>query len=309
MNDLAIHTRGLTRSFGDVAAVTDLDLHVPQGSVCGFLGPNGAGKTTTIRMLLGLIRPDAGTLSIFGHDVRHARGQALASLGSLVETPAHYPNLTARENLEITRHLLDLPRSSVSRALELVDLTRAADRKVSGYSLGMRQRLGLARALIDTPRLLILDEPTNGLDPAGIQDMRNLIREAPARFGATVLVSSHLLREIEQTAGRVALMHRGRLMFQGSTQSLHDAHPGGVSITVDRPAEAVGMLQTAGVRASQNGQDIHIAGLHDPASIAGFNAGLVEAGFLVSDLRTIQPSLEDLFMQLTADTGPEGLAS
>lgn len=311
MDNFAIQTSRLTRRFGEVAAVNNLDLEVPAGSVCGFLGPNGAGKTTTIRMLLGLIRPDAGEISIFGHDIRHARALALASTGSLVETPAHYPNLTGTENLDITRHLLGLPKVAVSRALDLVDLAQAAHRKVSGYSLGMRQRLGLARALIDTPKLLILDEPTNGLDPAGIHDMRNLIREAPARFGATVLVSSHLLSEIEQIADRMALMHRGHLLFQGSTQSLHDAHPGGLAITVDRPSEASSLLQANGIAAALTDGQILIPGLHEAASIAAFNTRLVEAGFAVSGLRTVRPSLEDLFMKLTADdvTVPQGGAS
>lgn len=303
MDTLAIQTSGLSRRFGKVEAVSDLDLEVPKGRVCGFLGPNGAGKTTTIRMMLGLIKPNTGSISIFGHDIHRARKQALTGVGSLVETPAHYLNLTGTENLEITRHLLGLPKTSTARALEQVGLTAAANRKVSGYSLGMRQRLGLARALIDTPKLLILDEPTNGLDPAGIHEMRNLIREAPERFGATVLVSSHLLGEIEQTADHVALMHHGRLLFQDTIDNLHAAHPGGLQITVDRPQEAAAALGQADAVINSESASLLLPGMHEPADIARYNAALVKAGFAVSGIKTIRPSLEDLFMKLTSETG------
>ena len=303
MDTLAIQTSGLSRRFGKVEAVTDLDLEVPKGRVCGFLGPNGAGKTTTIRMMLGLIKPHNGSISIFGHDIHKARKAALTGVGSLVETPAHYLNLTGTENLEITRHLLGLPKTATARALEQVGLTAAAKRKVGGYSLGMRQRLGLARALIDTPKLLILDEPTNGLDPAGIHEMRNLIREAPERFGATVLVSSHLLGEIEQTADHVALMHHGRLLFQDTIDGLHAAHPGGLQITVDRPDEAAARLDQKGVIINAEASTILIPGAHESADRARVNTALVEAGFAVSELKSIRPSLEDLFMKLTGETG------
>ena len=303
MDTLAIQTSGLTRRFGKVEAVTDLDLEVPKGRVCGFLGPNGAGKTTTIRMLLGLIGPNTGTVQVFGHDIRASRKAALTGVGSLVETPAHYLNLTGRENLEITRHLLGLKPSATGKALERVGLTAAANRKVSGYSLGMRQRLGLARALIDDPKLLILDEPTNGLDPAGIHEMRNLIREAPDRFGATVLVSSHLLGEIEQTADHVALMHHGRLLFQDTIDNLHAAHPGGLAITVDRPDEAMAHLKLHTENIVQSEGQIILGGEHTAHAIAQINASLVEAGFAVSELRILQPSLEDLFMKLTGQGG------
>ncbi|MEE2567720.1 ABC transporter ATP-binding protein [Hyphobacterium marinum] len=305
MSQTAIRTENLSRRFGRVTAVSDLGLEVPAGRVCGFLGPNGAGKTTTIRILLGLIRPDRGNSAIFGHDVRKARRAALTGVGSLVETPAHYLNLTGRENLEITRHLLGLPKTATDRALEQVGLTEAANRKVKGYSLGMRQRLGLARALIDTPKLLILDEPTNGLDPAGIHEMRNLIREAPDRFGATVLVSSHLLGEVEQTADHVALMDRGRLLFQDTLDNLHAAHPGGLEIRTDRAAEAAERLKTRHADARAEEGRVILPGAHDATEIAALNRELVEAEFDISGLRTLKPSLEDLFMKLTRRLGDQ----
>ena len=303
MSELALQTRSVSRRFGRVDAVRDLSLEVPAGRVCGFLGPNGAGKTTTIRMLLGLIRPDEGRLAIFGNDVHRARKAALTGVGSLVETPAHYLNLTGRENLEITRHMLGLPRTATSRALELVGLTESANRKVKGYSLGMRQRLGLARALIDTPKLLILDEPTNGLDPAGIHEMRTLIREAPERFGATVLVSSHLLGEIEQTADHVALMHHGRLLYQDTLENLQAAHPGGLEVSVNKVDEAAVHLRDSHPDAIKQDGSLLLPGHHDAAESARINRILVEAGLAVSGLKPVRPSLENLFMKLTAEGG------
>ena len=187
---IAIETEGLGRRFGTEAAVHGVALRVPERAVYGFLGQNGAGKTTTIRLLLGLIKPTAGTAKIFGLDVQRSRREAARLVGALVETPCHYDHLTGRENLAITRRLLGTDNSEIDRVLETVDLTYAADRRVGGYSLGMRQRLGVARALIGKPRLLLLDEPTNGLDPHGILDMRKFIGTLPDREGVTVFVSS-----------------------------------------------------------------------------------------------------------------------
>ena len=215
--DNVIETVGLSRSFGAVKAVEDLKLVVPRASVYGFLGPNGAGKTTTIRMLLGLIRPDEGEAFVFGQSIRTNRMEILGRLGALVEHPACYPHLTGRENLEIIRRLRGLPKSSIGEALGIVKLEEAAKRLVKHYSTGMKQRLGLAIALLGQPELLILDEPTNGLDPAGIHEMRDLIVRLPEALGITVFLSSHLLGEVEQVASHIGIIQRGKQVFQGES--------------------------------------------------------------------------------------------
>ena len=213
----AIETDALTRRFGARVAVSDLALRVPEGGIYGFLGLNGAGKTTTIRMLLGLIRADGGSVRIFGEPFRR---EVLARIGALVEMPSLYAHLTGRENLEVTRRQIAAPREAIDRVLAIVGLVADANRLVREYSLGMRQRLGLALALLGSPDLLILDEPTNGLDPAGIHEMRDLIRRLPAEHGVTVFLSSHLLAEVEQVAGFIGIIHEGRMVFQGSLAEL-----------------------------------------------------------------------------------------
>jgi len=211
----AVSTRGLTKRFGGVVAVTDVALEVPLQCVYGFLGPNGAGKTTTIRMLLGLVRPTAGEVHILGLPMPASRREVLARVGAVVEQPTLYPHLTGVENLELKRRLMGAPPSSIHHALEVVGMTAHAGRLVAKYSTGMRQRMGIATALLGSPDLLILDEPTNGLDPSGIEGLRRLIRELPDRLGATVFVSSHILGEIEQIADHVGILHEGRLVLQG----------------------------------------------------------------------------------------------
>ena len=217
----AIETHELTRRFGDHTAVDCAELRVPQGGIYGFLGLNGAGKTTTIRLILGLIRADAGSVHVFGEPFAR---EALRRIGALVEVPSLYSHLTGRENLEVTRRQLGASRSSIDRSLSIVGLERDANRLVREYSLGMKQRLGLALALLTSPDLLILDEPTNGLDPAGIHEMRELLRRMPAEYGVTVFLSSHLLSEVEQIAGSVGIIHEGRMVFQGSIGELRARH-------------------------------------------------------------------------------------
>ncbi len=213
----ALATSGLTKSFGGRApAVDDLSITVPRRSVYGFLGANGAGKTTTLKLVLGLARPDKGTIRLFGE----APGVARGKIGSLIETPSLYDHLTGRENLDISRRLLGLPASEIDRVLEVVSLSKAASQRVAGYSLGMRQRLAIARALLGSPRLLILDEPANGLDPDGIRDMRSLLRQLPEAGDVTLIVSSHLLSEVELVASHVGLIHRGRLLLEAPLADL-----------------------------------------------------------------------------------------
>lgn len=215
-----IETQNLTKSYADFTAVSGVNLHIPQGSVYGFLGPNGAGKSTTMKMFLGLIKPTGGSFTIDGKKYPDNRVEILKEIGSFIEAPAFYGNLSGEENLEIIRKILDLPQTSVSEALEIVGLTPFKNRLAKKYSLGMKQRLGLAGALIGKPPILILDEPTNGLDPVGIHEIRMLIRSLPKKFNCTVLVSSHLLSEIELMADNVGILNHGHLLFEGTLDKL-----------------------------------------------------------------------------------------
>lgn len=215
-----IETKHLAKTYGDFTAVSGIDLHIPKGEVYGFLGPNGAGKSTTMKMLLGLTKPTSGSFTIDGKQYPENRTEILKEIGSLIEAPAFYGNLTGEENLEILRRILGLPKSDVLEALEIVGLTQFRKRLARNYSLGMKQRLGLAGAIIGKPPILILDEPTNGLDPVGIHEIRTLIRSLPERFGCTVLVSSHLLSEIELMADTIGILNHGRLLFEGTMAGL-----------------------------------------------------------------------------------------
>lgn len=215
-----IETNSLTKSYGDFTAVSGIDLHIPKGSIYGFLGPNGAGKSTTMKMFLGLTKPTSGSFTIDGKQYPENRMDILKEIGSFIESPAFYGNLSGEENLDIIRKILGLPKSSVSEVLELVGLTPYKKRLAKKYSLGMKQRLGLAGALISRPPILILDEPTNGLDPVGIHEIRSLIRSLPQQFDCTVFVSSHLLSEVELMADHIGILNHGRLLFEGTLEEL-----------------------------------------------------------------------------------------
>ncbi len=217
-----IETNNLTKSYPGFTAVSGLNLHVEKNTVYGFLGPNGAGKSTTMKMLLGLTKPTSGSFSINGLTYPKHRKEILSHTGSFIESPAFYGNLTGLENLEIIAKILGLGPKEANNALDLVGLTPFASRQAKKYSLGMKQRLGLAGALLGHPPLLVLDEPTNGLDPAGIHEIRSLIRSLPERFNCTVLVSSHLLSEIERMADHIGILNHGRLLFEGSIQQLKE---------------------------------------------------------------------------------------
>ncbi len=290
-----IETENLSRRFGEVRAVDGLAMRVERGAVYGFLGANGAGKTTTIRMLLGLIRPHAGAVRLFGAPFRRA---SLARVGALVETPSLYPHLTGRENLEIARRLTGRAAKDVDRAIETVRLAHAAGRLAGGYSLGMRQRLGLALALLGDPELLVLDEPTNGLDPAGMREVRELITALPER-GITVLISSHLLAEVEQIASHVGIIDRGRMVFEGSLGELHARMQARLEIRTSRAAEAAETLAAASFAAiPQPGDGIVVRGA-DAEVAARINALLVAQGFAVHHLEVRSPSLEEMYFTLT----------
>ena len=296
-----IATEQMTRMFGTKAVVDRIDLAVPSGKVTGFLGPNGAGKTTAIRMLLGLLRPTAGRISILGRELPGARRLVARSVGALVEAPCHYDHLTARENLGISIKLLGLKRVEIDRVLDLVDLQAAADQRVGSYSLGMRQRLGVARALLGTPRLLILDEPTNGLDPDGIIEFRRLIRSLPERDGISVLLSSHLLAEVEQTADHIALIWRGALLVQSPIDELLAGIGPQLSLEVSDDDRALRLLGSKGLHGRRTAAGICVAVQPDDA--AAVNAMLVSHGIGVSRLERVRPSLEAMYMALTGGSG------
>lgn len=215
-----IETKDLTKSYAEFTAVSNVNLHIPKGTVYGFLGPNGAGKSTTIKMFLGLTKQTSGSFVIDGKKFPENRIEILKEVGSFIEAPAFYGNLSGEENLEIVCKILGLPKTSVSEVLELVGLTQYKKRLAKKYSLGMKQRLGLASALIGKPPILILDEPTNGLDPVGIHEIRTLIRSLPQQFDCTVFVSSHLLSEIELIADNIGILNHGHLLFEGTLDEL-----------------------------------------------------------------------------------------
>jgi len=295
MADSLIQTQGLTRRFGKLTAVDGIALNVPEGCVYGFLGPNGAGKTTTIRMLLGLLRADDGDILLFGQPFQQ-RKQRLRQIGALVESPSLYAHLTGRENLELTRKLLGVDRNRVQAVLAMVDLKAAASRKVAHYSTGMRQRLGLALALMHSPRLLILDEPTNGLDPAGIREFRHLIREFPKEQGITVFLSSHLLGEVEQTATHIGIIDQGRLLFQGRMEELKCSLQTQAEIEVDDPDRAASLLGNSALKISGRRLTFPVGSRNE---IAAVNSRLVKAGIGVFALRHLEPDLENIFLSLT----------
>jgi lantibiotic transport system ATP-binding protein len=293
-----IRVEEVWKTYGATAAVCGLSLSVPRQSVYGFLGPNGAGKSTTIRMVLGLQRPNRGTISLFGRPLAAERVALLRRIGSLVESPSLYLHLTGRENLEVHRRLLSLPKHAIDEVLDTVDLLPVAGRLVRNYSSGMKQRLGIAQALLGNPELLLLDEPTNGLDPAGIHEVRTLVRDLPKRRGVTVFLSSHLLAEVEQIATHLAIISQGRLKFEGTPEELQTRSKPTIVVEVDQPERAHALLTGIGRTATRDGNRIFVApdGECGPSQL---NAMLVQAGVGVSHLATQHLTLEDLFLELT----------
>ncbi|MCB2214194.1 ATP-binding cassette domain-containing protein [bacterium] len=303
MTENIIETQHLTRRFGHVVAVSELDLAVPKGCVYAFLGPNGAGKTTTIRMLLGLIRPNKGIVRLFDETLNGNKGEVLRQVGSMVEAPSLYPNLSGRENLRLLTKLLKLPEDEIDRVLDVVQMMPAADRLVKGYSTGMRQRIGLAGALLGHPSLLILDEPTSGLDPAGILEMRHLLRGLPEAFGVTVFLSTHLLNEVEQIATQIGIIKQGKLIFQGSPESLQTQLGGNAILEVDNVARARQILTGMGWQVSQNGDHSLAIVSRNKKALAKANEQLVAQGIDVYHLSQEKRSLEEIFLSLTSTEG------
>ena len=293
----AIRSNGLTRRFGSLLAVDNLDLAIKEGSITGFLGPNGAGKTSTIRLLLGLIKPHAGSCEVLGYPAGHPK--ALAQMGALVESPSLYDHLTGWENLEITRLMRNAPRSDLDRVLALVNMKKDARRPVGEYSLGMRQRIAVALALMGEPRLLILDEPSNGLDPMGIQEMRELIRELPKATGATVFLSTHILAEVEQVASYVVVIHRGRLRYQGPMQELGTPSKARLILKVDDPPRAMANLIALGFSVQREEGRLWVQAT--PEEAPRIAARLVQDGLAIYEMTPHHINLEGRFLALLGE--------
>ncbi len=302
-----VAARSLVKRYGDLVAVDGVDLTVARGDVFGYLGPNGAGKTTSLRMLLGLIRPTAGSVHLFGRNI-DVGAKALDGVAGFVEGPTFYPYLSARKNLRL---LADYDggesRSHIDEVLELVDLRDRARDKVGGYSHGMRQRLGIAASLLRSPRLLLLDEPTTGLDPAGMRDMRDLVRRL-AGEGLTVLLSSHLLTEVEELCNRVAIIRKGRIVYDGSLADLMGTALGGYRLRTNdlEHARAVCVAQRGVADVRVNGADVHFSA--DEDAVAALSLSLAQAGVGITALVPESATLEELFLHLTEGNGAAPVA-
>lgn len=296
MDNYIIKTNHLTKAFATDVSVNQLSIGVKKNEIYGFLGPNGAGKSTTMKMLLGLLQPTDGTVELFGQPLKGNETALLQQVGSLIEEPSYYANLTGYENLELVQKLLHLPKENIQQVLEIVKLSEHQNKLVKHYSLGMKQRLGIALALIKFPKLLILDEPTNGLDPSGIQEMRELIKALPEHYDMTVIVSSHILSEIEQMATTVGIINHGRLLFEGQLKDLEE--------------EEKYLFQTSNQRTAaqillENGFDVDSEQellVHDTSKeqIAEAVKLLVNRGLDIYQVQLVRKSLEDIFLEMTA---------
>lgn len=297
-SSVIVQTQNLTKTYGDMNRVNKVDLQVEEGEIYGFLGPNGAGKTTTLKMLLGLIKPTGGTVKIFGESLSKNRPSILKRTGSLIESPSYYGHLTGLENMRVMQRLRNVPDQNVEEALRIVRLENHKNKKAEQYSLGMKQRLGIAMALLDFPKLLILDEPTNGLDPSGIGEIRELIKSLPSRYGMTILLSSHLLSEIEQIATSVGIISEGNLLYQGRMSSLRAKSRTGISLKTFDNVTAERLLITQGFSPIQSGDRLEFHYLEDK-DIAEINRLLVTRDIPVSRIEERKKNLEDIFLELT----------
>ena len=294
-----IQTSDLCKQYGGALRVSHLNLSVAEGSVYGFLGPNGAGKSTTLKMILGLVRPTAGSIEVLGKSMDGANRLAvLRQVGSLIESPSYYGHLTGEENLRIVQTLRGVPEKNIREVLQIVRLDGQRGKKAAHYSLGMKQRLGLAAALLGYPKLLILDEPINGLDPAGIQEMRELICDLPRRFGMTVVVSSHLLSEIDQMADHVAIIREGELVFQDTLETLHSRSCRHLAMKTTDNETARRILKEQELSCQEQDDYLILPVLRDEAA-AKLTCFLARQHIGVVRLEERQKSLEDIFLELT----------
>ena len=294
-----VETRGLCKQYGQAMRVKQLNLSVPEGAVYGFLGPNGAGKSTTLKMVLGLAKPTAGEITVFGKPVNSRNRIAiLKQVGSLIESPSYYGHLTGEENLRIVQTLRGAPERDIKEVLSIVRLDGQKGKQVAHYSLGMKQRLGLVAALLGFPKLLILDEPTNGLDPAGIQEMRELICSLPGQFGMTVLVSSHLLSEIDQMADHVGIIREGELVFQDTLAALHARSRHHLALRTTDNGEAARLLGESKLPCTLEDGYLILPLLTD-ADAAKLSRFLAAHRVDLLRMEERQKSLEDIFLELT----------
>ncbi|MEQ6048513.1 ABC transporter ATP-binding protein [Lysinibacillus capsici] len=297
MNQI-VTTQNLSKRYGSKYCVKDINLSVSEGDIFGFLGPNGAGKSTTLKMILGLIRPTDGNVKVFGKDFEGNRQLILSQTGSLIESPSYYAHLSGLENMRIVQRLRDIPEKNVSEALKIVRLENQKDKKVGQYSLGMKQRLGIAMALLSIPKLLILDEPTNGLDPAGIGEIRELIKSLPKRYGMTVLISSHLLSEIEQIATSVGIINDGNMMFQGNMDELKNKSHPNIIIKTRNNLLAKELLSDKGFSPFYREDSLAFGNLTDEQVIQ-VNRSLTAANIDVLRIEENKKNLESIFLEIT----------
>lgn len=294
---MIISTNNLSKEYDGVYRVQELDIRVKEGDIYGFLGPNGAGKSTTMKMLLGLVKPTSGTIEIMGKPFNEKnRKNILHSVGSLIEAPSYYGHLTGRENMELIRRLLDLPQKNIDEAIHIVRLENQMDKKVKNYSLGMKQRLGIAMALARKPKLLILDEPTNGLDPAGIEEMRELIKMLPSKYGMTVMISSHILSEIDQMATVIGIISQGNLIFQERMSVLDEQRKPQISLKTSDDDTAYRVLAKLNPQRTLNG--LQLGALTDE-QIGAVVRELCSNNLSVYRVEEHRESLEDIFLNLT----------
>jgi lantibiotic transport system ATP-binding protein len=301
MSDLVVEIKTLNYSFKkDEPILKNLSINVPQGSIYGFLGPNGAGKTTTLRLLLGLLKQQNGSIAVFSKALKENRSAILSEVGSLIEQPSLYLHLSGEENLEVYRQLFNLPKSRIQEILKLVDLDKAAKKKAKGYSLGMKQRLSIGIALLHQPKLLILDEPTNGLDPNGIIDMRNLLGKLNKEEGTSIIISSHLLSEIEKIATHVGIIHKGEMMFEGSLSELQKlkAQQSSVKLECNNIAAASEIVKNKGIEAKID-QQIILFPHTSKEQNASIIASLVQNNIQVFAYTVESVDLENIFLQIT----------
>lgn len=294
---MIVATDNLSKEYDGVYRVQELDIRIKEGDIYGFLGPNGAGKSTTMKMLLGLVKPTSGTIEIMGKPFNEKNlRDILASVGSLIESPSYYGHLTGRENMEIIRRLLDLPKKNIEEAVHIVRMENQMEKKVKNYSLGMKQRLGIAMALARFPKLLILDEPTNGLDPAGIEEMRELIKMLPKQYGMTVMISSHILSEIDQMAAVVGIINQGCLIFQERMSVLDMQREPQIILRTSDNNHAFQLLKKANPQRTTDG--LQIGALTDEQTGAVVQC-LCSNGISVYRVEEHRESLEDIFLNLT----------
>nr|WP_019314729.1 ABC transporter ATP-binding protein [Streptococcus mutans] len=299
MNNYIIETKQLSKDFSGEVAVNQLSIHVRKNEIYGFLGPNGAGKSTAMKMLLGLLQPTHGSIRLFDKNFDSNQIALLSSVGSLIEEPSYYANLTGYENLEIIQRLLKLPKENIDKVLKIVKLYEQKDKLVKNYSLGMKQRLGIALAIIKFPKLLILDEPTNGLDPAGIQEIRELIKSLPQKYDMTVIISSHILSEIEQMATTVGIINKGKLLFEGQLTELEEDEKYLFETSDDALAEQ--LLMRKGFELEEN-QSIVLKD-YNKANIAAAVKVLVANDIDIYQVRMVRKSLEEVFLDMTGREG------